>query len=258
MRVGIIGYGNMGSSFAKGLKEKALQVIVYDTNEEKMKRAAEEGFGVAKDLKFLVDESKFVLLAVKPKDAMAVLERLKDTLKDKILVSIVAGLSLNSIEKFIGKKKIVRAMPNINVAVQKGAIAYICSPEVKDQEKEEFKDLFSSCGSLYEIGEELIDAFTALAGSGPAFVFKFISALITAGIREGFSYEMSKSIVLDTVLGSCEILKRFEGHPEEWIIKVASPGGTTVEGIKVLEDRAFSGILIECVHKALEKAKKLT
>jgi len=257
MNVGIIGYGNMGSSFARGLKEKASRIVVFDITEEKLKKALEDGFGVAKDLYFLVKESQWILLAVKPKDAKSVLENLKEVFEDRLLISIVAGLSISTMESYLGKKKIIRAMPNINVAVQKGVIAYTCNSEVSQKEKEDVVKVFSSCGSLYEISEELMNAFTAIAGSGPAFVFKFLSALIMAGIREGFSYETSRGIAIDTVLGSCELLKRWGGHPEEWITKVASPGGTTVEGIKVLENRGFSGIVIECIEKTREKAEKL-
>ncbi len=256
MHVGIIGYGNMGSSFAKGFMEK-VQVVVYDIDKDKMQKALKDGFGVAQKLEFLLKDAHLVLLAVKPKDAKGVLESLRGKLKDRVLVSIVAGLSLKEIESILGEGKIIRAMPNLNVAVQRGTIAYTCNSEVSHEDEEEFIRVFSCCGSLYRIGEDLIDAFTALAGSGPAFVFKFLSALILAGIREGFSYEMSKSIVLDTVIGSCEVLKKLGGHPEEWITKVASPGGTTIEGIKVLEEGGFSGILMECVHRAWEKTKKL-
>lgn len=257
MNVGIIGYGNMGSNFAKGLKERVNKIVVFDVSEEKLKKALEDGFGTAKDLYFLVKESQWILLAVKPKDAKGVLEDLKEVFEDRLLISIVAGLSISVMENYLGKKKIIRAMPNLNVAVQKGVIAYACNSEVSQKEKEDVVKVFSSCGSLYEIDEELMDAFTAIAGSGPAFVFKFISALIMAGIREGFSYEISRGMAIDTVLGSCELLKRWGGHPEEWITKVTSPGGTTVEGIKVLENRSFSGIVLECIEKTREKAKKL-
>jgi len=256
--VGIIGYGNMGSSFAKGLKSRAKGLIIYDKDPQKQDKALQEQFPVAKDLRFLVKESELILLAVKPKDAEGVLEELRDIIEDRLLVSIVAGLSISKMEELLGKKKIIRTMPNINVVVQKGVIAYCPNGEVKEEELKSFTELFSSCGSLYLIEESLMDVFTALAGSGPAFVFKFISALILSGIRGGLSYELSRGIVLDTILGSCEVLKELGGHPEEWITKVASPAGTTIEGIKVLEDRGFSGIVMECIHKSWERSRKIT
>ncbi len=257
MRLGVVGYGSMGSSFAKGLKDSTEEIMIYEVKEERKIKALEEGFGVAKNLKFLVDGSDFILLAVKPKDAKDVLYEIKDTLDGKVLVSIVAGLSIEEIQKVVGKRKVIRTMPNINVIVQRGTIAYACSQEVKE-EREKFIETFSSCGDLYQIDEGLMDSFTALAGSGPAFVFKFVSALILAGIREGFSYELARDITLSLLIGSCETLKSSDKHPEDWIVKVTSPAGTTIEGIKVLEERGFSGIIMECISATAKRAKKLT
>ncbi|MDQ7081615.1 MAG: pyrroline-5-carboxylate reductase dimerization domain-containing protein [Aquificota bacterium] len=118
-------------------------------------------------------------------------------------------------------------------------------------------DLFSACGNLYILPENLFDAFTALAGSGPAFVMVFIDALAMAGVREGLSYDRSLSIVLDTVLGTADLLKSLGGSPSEWVTRVTSPGGTTVEGIKVLEERGFRGTVMECVARTSEKARRL-
>ncbi|MCS7263063.1 MAG: pyrroline-5-carboxylate reductase [Aquificaceae bacterium] len=256
MVIGVVGYGNMGESFARSLKGRA-ELLVYDTNPGRCESALKEGFGVAKDLEFLLQSSRWLLLAVKPKDAPEVLQRLRGKLKDRLLVSVVAGLSLSKMEELTGSSSLVRLMPNINALVGRATIACAFARGVQEREREEFVELFSSCGSLYTIGEELFDAFTALAGSGPAFVFKFVHALALAGLREGFSYETAKSIAVDVVLGSCELLKQKGGNPEDWLIRVASPAGTTVEGVKVLEERGFVGTLMECVRKTSERAKTL-
>ncbi len=255
MKVGIVGFGNMGSAFAQGLKGHA-EVLVFDKDEEKKERALHLGFGVAKELDFLLG-CDFLMIAVKPKDVRDILEGIRGKLKDEVLVSIVAGLSVEGIKGMVGQGvKVIRSMPNLGVMVGEGAIAF-CTDGVDEETKSKFVELFSSCGKLYEIEERLMDAFTALAGSGPAFVFKFISALSLAGVMEGFSYGTSLDIVLQTIKGSVGLLSQKGGHPEEWISKVASPGGTTVEGIKVLEERGFSGILMECVRRTSEKAKRL-
>jgi len=249
MRVGIIGFGNMGSAFGEGLKRSA-EVVAFDTDASKKEKALEMGIGWAKDLEFLVANSDLLLLAVKPKDAGKVLESLRGKMEGKILVSIVA-------EELLGREKVIRCMPNLAVAVGKGAIAYVCNELVEERDEENFKESFSKCGSLHKVEEVLMDAFTALAGSGPAFVMKFISALCLAGVREGFSYQQAKDIVLDTIEGTVLMLRTFGGHPEEWISKVASPSGTTIEGIKVLEERAFSGILMECIRETTNRCKQL-
>ncbi|WP_448587985.1 pyrroline-5-carboxylate reductase [Thermocrinis sp.] len=256
MLVGIVGFGNMGSAFGEGLKGVA-EVVAFDVDKSKSQRALELGIGWASSLDFLVDSSRYILLAVKPKDALGVLQSLRGRLKGKVLVSIVAGLDIKRIEEVAGKEKVIRCMPNLAVIVKKGVIAYVPNELVKDEEEEEFLRTFSHCGSLYKIDESLMDAFTALAGSGPAFAMKFISALCLAGVREGFSYEQAKSITLDTLEGALHILKNLGGHPEEWISKVASPAGTTIEGLKVLEEGSFTGILMECIRKTTQRSKEL-
>ncbi len=256
MVLGIIGYGNMGESFAKALKGH-VEVMVYDISQEKRSKALSEGFAVALELDFLLKNSHWLLLAVKPKDVEGVLRGLRDKLKESLLLSLVAGLSLSKLEELSGTKKLIRLMPNINALVGKAVIAFACDQDISKEEKEKFLELFSHCGSLYELEESLFDAFTALAGSGPAFVFSFVHALALAGVMEGFPYERAKSIAIDTVLGSCELLRELGGNPEEWLTRVASPGGTTIEGIKVLEERGFKGIIMECIRKTSEKAKRL-
>ncbi|MFN7064579.1 MAG: pyrroline-5-carboxylate reductase [Aquificaceae bacterium] len=254
MNIGIVGYGNMGESFAKALGSYA-EILVYDTSQEKREKAMRDGFGVARDMGFLLQSSEWLLLAVKPKDAESVLRGLKGRLEGRLLISVVAGLSLSKMEEVCGTTRLIRLMPNINALVGKATIA--CAFGRGVEEREEFMELFSKCGSLYELEEGFFDTFTALAGSGPAFVFKFVNALALAGVREGLSYELAKSIAIDVLLGSCVLLKERAGHPEEWIARVASPGGTTIEGIKVLEEKGFTGIVMECIQKTSEKAKRL-
>lgn len=259
MRIGIAGYGNMGSAFAKALSEKVGKenVVVYDVQKEKVELALKDGFAVAKDLYFLTDQSDVIILAVKPRDIRGVLEEIKERIGDRVLVSIAAGIEIGYIEGIVGRKKIVRLMPNINVLVGRGTIAVVRNSEVGDEEYEDLKEILSACGSLHEIPESLFDSFTALAGSSPAFIFEFIDALALAGVREGFSYEKALEIVLDTILGSAQLIKERGGNPNEWITKVTSPGGTTIEGIAYLERKGFRGTVIRCVERTSEKAKKL-
>jgi len=260
MKIGIVGYGNMGRAFAKALAKSIGResVSVYDLDENKREEAVKDGFAVAQNLYFLITNSEALIIAVKPKDVGSVLEEIKDSAGDKIVVSIAAGLELSFYESLLGKEaKIVRLMPNINVLVGRGTIALAQNGNLTEGEFEDLLRALSGCGSIYEVPEHLFDSFTALAGSGPAFVFNFIDALALAGVREGFGYEESLKIVLDTILGSVELLKEMGGNPNEWSVKVSSPGGTTIEGISFLERKGFKGIVIKCIEKATEKARKL-
>ncbi len=258
MKIGIVGFGNMGSAFAEGLKEKAEFITVYDIDEEKRKLAIDKGFGLASDLYFLVESSDVILVAVKPKDIKGVLEKIKENLGNRILVSVAAGVDIAFIEKITGEdKKIVRMMPNINVAVKRGTIAVAFNKNITDMERQAILDLFSSCGRMYEIPENMFDSFTAIAGSSPAFIMSFIDALALAGVKEGFDYNTALKIVLDTVEGTASLLKEKGGNPNEWITRVTSPSGTTIEGLSYLEREGFRGIVIKCIEKTSEKSKKL-
>ncbi len=254
--VGILGYGNMGRAFALGLRRGLGEgrVVAYDVNQDRIELAREDGIGVARDLHFLIDSSDIVLIAVKPKDVKSVAPKLKEA-ENKLLVSIAAGVNLTTLESLLGKKKIIRSMPNINVLVLKGSIAYVPNEEVSTEEEDKFRELFSHCGKLYKIEEGLMDSFTALAGSSPAFILSFIDALAMAGVREGFAYKDALDIVLSTLLGTATLLDELGGNPNEWITKITSPAGTTVEGIKRLEERAFKGAVMECIEAAASKAK---
>ena len=260
MRIGIVGYGNMGSAFAKALSKSVERenITVFEISSDRREKALEEGFAVARDLYFLVEGSDLILLAVKPKDLKGVLEEIKGAIGGRILVSIAAGVDIGSVEDVVGKdKKVVRMMPNINVLVGRGTIAVAWNEVISEEELSKVLNIFSACGSLYEVPEDLFDSFTALAGSSPAFIFSFVDALAMAGVKEGFSYEVALRIVLDTISGSAQLLKELGGNPNEWITKVTSPGGTTVEGIAYLERKGFKGIVMRCVERTSEKAKKL-
>ena len=260
MRIGIVGYGNMGSAFARILSRSVGRenITIFEISPERRENALEEGFAVARDIYFLVEESDLILLAVKPKDLKGVLEQIREPVKDKILVSIAAGVDIASIEEAVGgERKIIRMMPNINVLVGRGTVAVAQNGKLSEEEFSKVLNLFSVCGSLYEIPEHLFDSFTALAGSSPAFIFSFADALAMAGVKEGFDYEQALRIVLDTILGSAYLLRELGGNPNEWITKVTSPGGTTVEGIAYLERKGFKGIVMRCVEKTSEKARRL-
>ncbi len=259
MRVGVIGFGNMGSAMAEGISRKIGKenVIVFDRDPERLRVARDSGFPVASDTSFLVRESDLLLLAVKPKDVRGVLETVREEIGNRIILSVAAGVSRGFLMEHSGTNRVVRLMPNINAFVGRAVIAVAWGEGVSEEERRRVEDILSGCGTLYPLPEELFDAFTALAGSGPAFVLSFIEALALAGLREGLPYGEALKIAVETVLGTAELLKASGLPPVEWMVRVASPGGTTVEGIKVLEERGFRGAVMECVAKTSEKARRL-
>ncbi len=260
MKVGIVGYGNMGSALARAIGSAVGKdsVIVYEISSSKREEALNSGFSVANDLSFLAKESDLIILAVKPKDIDGVLKSLKDGVGESILVSIAAGVDIGSIEKVVGSdKKIVRIMPNINLTVGKGVMAITHNGSLSEEEFTQVVALLSSCGTLYEIPEDLFDSFTALAGSSPAYVLSFIDAMALGGVQLGFSYETALSIVLNTLTGTGDLLKELGGNPNEWITRITSPAGTTIEGLAYLERKGFRGTVIRCLEKTSERARRL-
>jgi len=257
MRVGIVGFGNMGQALSVCLSRKLGKenILVTDKDETKRGLALEQGFGFASDVRFLND-TDIIILAVKPKDAFGVLKSLKDY--KGIIVSVMAGVSIKDIENIVGQdKKIVRLMPNIAVAVSSGAMAITDNGKLTEEERQKIEEVFLACGTLYKIDESLFDAFTALAGSSPAYVLGFIDALALAGVYLGFNYEQALRIATDVVLGSAKLLRNSAQNPSALITKVTSPGGTTIEGLKLLEREGFKGIIMECLEKTAGKAKEL-
>ncbi len=259
MRVGVVGFGNMGSAFAEGVSRKVGRenVITFDIDPARRDLALGRGFPVASDLKFLTEESQILIVAVKPKDLKAVFDTIKEGIGDRVVISVAAGVDIRTLKELSGTDRVVRLMPNINALVGRAVIAISFGEGVSEEEKDKLSDLLSACGKLYPLSEDLFDVFTAIAGSGPAFVMSFIEALALSGVLEGIPYERSLDIALETVAGTVELLKEKGGNPSEWVVRVTSPGGTTIEGLKVLEEKGFKGIVMECVRRTSEKARKL-
>ncbi len=259
MRVGIVGFGNMGSALAEciaGVVGKE-SITVYDISKEKLDSALENGFGSASDLYFLCDASDILLVAVKPGDAEDVLREMAGRIGGKLIISTVAGLELQKIYEYADTKKVIRIMPNINVSVGKGTIAYVCGEDVSEDTESLFLHIMKECGLLLRIKESMMNAFTALCGSGPAFVSEFIRGLVLAGVREGFDYKTSLDLALSLVEGTAVTMKKKSYTPEEVIFLVSSPKGTTIEGVRYLEKKGFSGMVVDCVRKAKERADEI-
>ena len=200
-------------------------------------------------------------MAVKPKDLIKLVKTMADapgTLSDKVLISVAAGIKLSSIEEAAGPgTQIVRIMPNTPALVGRGVFAASYSSGVKKTVRKTVAALFSRSGTYIEVPEKYMDAVTALSGSGPAFVFMFIDALIKGGVRAGIPAALAKALAVETVSGSPALLKESGKSVSDLVESVASPGGTTIEGILALEKGSFSGTVSEAVYNAYRKSVEL-
>ena len=170
---------------------------------------------------------------------------------------MAAGVTIAKLEALVGKMPIIRIMPNTPVAVGKGMITWCKNELVGDECTEEFKRLFSEAGVLDEIGENMIDAASCVAGCGPAFVYAFIEALADGGVQCGLPRDKAMTYAANTLIGAAETLLKTGKHPGLLKDEVCSPGGSTIEGMHALENAGFRGITAEAVIAAYEKTKKL-
>lgn len=262
-RIGIIGFGKMGSSLILGgivsgaIKKENL--LVYDSDQERAKLAEKEGLKIASSLEE-VSSSDVLILAVKPKDLPGVLNEITSFMNDsKLLVSIVAGIRIDKISTMLNLKKIklVRVMPNIAAFVNEAASAYCASSNVTEKDLVFVRSLLSGLGRAVMVSnEDELDVITGISGSGPAYFALMMSALEKVAISNGLSEEISRMLVAQTCRGAATMV--LSGiSPEELIKMVASPGGTTEEALKILASKGFSQTISEAVSAAIEKSKAM-
>jgi pyrroline-5-carboxylate reductase len=255
--VGLIGFGNMGSAFAAGLTEKNIQWGAFEKISTLADNIEHLGGIHYTSISTLVADSDTIILAIKPQDMESLLTELKVLLKDQLIISVAAGLSLKYFEDKLQHTNIVRFMPNLAAKVQKASIGVSFSANMSESFKKQALSLATAIGEPHVIPEELQAAITGLSGSGIAFVFQFIQGLALGGVKEGIPYHQSLKIAMETVEAAVIALRDAQITPAEMITRVTSPGGTTIEGIHTLETLGFTGIVMDAVNTASEKAKEL-
>ncbi|MBE6532783.1 MAG: pyrroline-5-carboxylate reductase [Ruminococcaceae bacterium] len=262
MKIGFIGCGNMGGALARAvLKNKQTKVYISDFFTEKAESFAKETGAVATDNFDIAENCDFIFLAVKPANFPATLEPLKESFTKNpgsVIVTIAAGLSLEKVGAMIGSAhSIIRIMPNTPVLLGKGMITWCKNSSVTDEQREEFLKILQFAGRLDEIDEKLIDAASAVAGCGPAFVYMFIEALADGAVECGLPRDKAMAYAAETLIGAAEMVLKTGKHPGLLKDEVCSPGGSTIEGVKALEDAKFRAATASAVIAACEKTKKL-
>jgi len=262
--IGICGIGNMGTAMANGLAASGLitpdHIIVFDVNADVM-QAMHEKLGVqtaasAQDLTASVDA---IIFAVKPNIIDGVLAAVKPHLAPStVVISIAAGVTIERLQDALSDStKIIRVMPNTPALVGEGMAALAPTDNVTEQEQADALAIFTSFGRAQLVPERLIDPVCGLSGSGPAYVFMFIEALADGAVLEGMPRDMAYQFAAQTVLGSAKMVLETGLHPGVLKDNVCSPGGTTIEAVRVLEDSGFRAATIEAVIAATEKNKAM-
>jgi pyrroline-5-carboxylate reductase len=261
VRVGIIGGGNLGSALAEGFLKsgvlRAEEIFVSDPEEEKLRKLARLSLQVTTDNRRLVEECDVVFIAVKPDRVESVLREVEDLSAGKLFVSVAAGVSTKFIEART-RARVIRAMPNICGSVLKMASAFSPGSRATKEDEEIVTRLLGSLGTTARVEERLMSAVTGISGSGPAFFFYLIKAVQEAGMELGLSREVAFKLAAQTARGAGEMALTSEEQIDELIRRVCTPRGTTIEGMKVLEERKVADAIREAIKAAARRAEELS
>lgn len=259
MKIAIIGCGNMGKGLAKCLAQTN-QLYFYDYQVEKAEKLEQEGYGKAcREMKETLHFAEWILLAIKPQNLKEVVDQMGKELKhEQIIISLLAGTPIEILKHFFPSVTVVRMMPNLALIYGEGVIGLSAEDNLLKQHQEQLIKTFELLGKIYWLPESKIDALTALAGSGPAFFFVMIEAMIDAGILMGFTAQDAQGLVQQMLQGSLTLLEKTHQHPGELKWQIASPGGTTIAGLKRLEEQATRGHIINTFLAAYERAQQLS
>lgn len=266
-KLGFIGGGRMGEALIQGILKSgtisAEDILVTDPVAERRAYLAET-YGVktydsSEDI-HIWSGCATVILAVKPQIMKDLLQGAKDKINEShLLISIAAGIQSSFIDANLegSNCRIIRVMPNTPAFVLEAASALCQGPRATREDMDTAVAIFNSIGKTVILDEKYFDAVTGLSGSGPAYVFTFIEALIDAGLKVGLNRPDAELLVMQTVLGSVKLAMNSKEHPAQLRAMVTSPGGTTIAGLHALETAGFNGIIMDAVEAATERSKEL-
>jgi len=263
MKISFIGDGMMGEAIVKSLLAKGVakpaEITVSDVSQVR-RDILKKNYGIktVANNKEAVKGTEVVVLAVKPQELGKVLGEMKGLTPQQLVLSIVAGATLETLHEGLGHSRLVRAMPNMPAQIGEGMTVWTATAEVNQKQKDMAQSILAALGKeIYVSSEKYIDMATALSGSGPAYVFLVIEALVDAGVHIGLPRDMAEKMVVQTVLGSARAVEVMGKHPAELKNMVTSPGGTTTEGLLQLEAGKLRSLLLQAVIAAYNKAKAL-
>ena len=263
-KIGFLGCGNMGGALAKAAVKSvgAENIFIFDVDSKKIKDFADETDVNVADAEYIVSNCEYIFLGVKPQMLKTLFEKIAPVIEDRTtdftLVSMAAGVSLSSIGAMAQVDcPIIRIMPNMPVAVGEGMILYTVNDFVSKEDLDGFLDAMQYAGVLDRIDEDKIDAASAVSGCGPAFAFMFSEALADGGVECGLPRDKALLYAAQTLIGSAKMLLETGEHPGKLKDAVCSPAGSTIEGVKALEEGAFRASVMNAVKKAYNRTLEL-
>lgn len=256
MKIGFIGIGNMGGALAKAVAQvPTTELLLSNHNPAKAQVLAQElGASLASN-EDIATQADVIFLGVKPYLMADLISQLAALAKpETIWISMAAGITLTSLSQYLPIEYLVRIMPNTPVGIGQGMTTYSV---VNSDLAPVVETLLAPSGQLMQVPENLMDAATALAGCGPAFVYQMIEALTDAGIEQGIQASDAKRLVAQTLLGAAQMVLGSEKHPAQLRQEVTSPGGSTIAGVVSLEKSGFRSALMQAVSAAAQRTQEL-
>jgi pyrroline-5-carboxylate reductase len=269
-KIAFIGAGSMSEALLRGLVDaklvRSLSVVVLNRHNRDRLDALRNQYGVripetndpAERLE-LVRDADIIVLAVKPKDVGTAIAEFRDSIRpDQLIVSVVAGLSIETIERLLGRPQpVVRTMPNTSSTIGLGATGLACSKSVSPERRQIAMRMFEAVGLVVAMEEGMLNLVTGLSGTGPAYVYYLMESMIAAGIEGGLSEEDARALVVQTVLGAAHMVRSTGEDPAVLRAKVTSPNGTTHAAIGVLEQHGFRAGMMRAIARATERAQEM-
>lgn len=264
MKILIIGGGNMGLTYAKAFinshvvtPEKLM--ILEKENSEKISNQEIHKLAKIYTKPSIVKEAELIILAVKPQDALSLFDSIKNYVDEsQIILSIMAGITIQTIIANLNVKKVIRAMPNLPSQIGVGMTAFTSTKEISRFEEQVVQNLLQTTGKAIIVpNEQLINAVTAISGSGPAYIYYFMDAMITAATQMGIDSSVAELLVKQTFSGALDLIKQNSYDCKEWINRVSSKGGTTEAAIKHFNMNKLDEIIIGGSKEAFKRAEEL-
>ncbi|MGF0095186.1 pyrroline-5-carboxylate reductase [Peptoniphilus sp. SGI.035] len=254
MKMGIIGLGNMGSAMAHGLLNNNIETFLYDKNKDK--RDEFLGFDKANIVESEVDVVKnadAVILTVKPYAYDELLDKIKESVKNQIIISVTSSYDLKKLEEKLPGKKLLMAMPNTPAKILNSMTGICPGENISDEELSELRKIFFSFGETEIVEEKNIKIYEAVCGCMPAYVYMYIEAAADAAVSYGMKRDVAYKVISQAVAGSANMVRVSGLHPGELKDQVTTPGGTTIKGLKSLEKDGFRSAIINAVDSIMNK-----
>lgn len=262
MNILFIGAGKIATAIARGMITKggfaSPDITAVDISDSARQSFTDTtGLGCSDSPAEVIEGADVIILAVKPQHAAYAVAEFADQCQGKLIISIMAGITIGTLSEWFNSDRIVRIMPNTPLMIGAGASAYACGKGATRNDEAIVEAIFTPIGILRKMPEEMMDAVTALSGSGPGFIFEMIQAMVDAGVSIGFKKEDALELTVQTIQGAAGMVKEKMGSPDELRDAVTSPGGTTAAGLAILKAAGFRDLIKKVITAARDRSQEL-